>query len=55
MTPMNASAGFIGDLAAGTIQPAAGTAAPAVPTAWLPTERLARAWQAVVTGRPFGP
>jgi dienelactone hydrolase len=55
LTPMDASAGFIGDLAAATIRPAAGAAAPAVPTAWLPTERLARAWQAVVTGKPFRP
>jgi dienelactone hydrolase len=55
LAPVDASAGFLGDLAAATIQPAAGAAAPAVPTAWLPTERLARAWQAVVTGRPFGP
>jgi dienelactone hydrolase len=55
LAPADASAGFLGDLTAATIQPAAGAAAPAVPTAWLPTERLARAWQAVVTGRPFGP
>ncbi len=51
--PMNAAAGFIGDLGAATFQPAAGLPAPGVPTAWLPTERLARAWQAVVTGKPF--
>jgi dienelactone hydrolase len=55
LAPMDASAGFIGDLAAATIQPAAGAALPAVPTAWLPTERLARAWQAVVTGKSFRP
>ena len=55
LTPMDASAGFLGDLTAATIQPAAGAAAPTVPTAWLPTERLARAWQAVMTGKPFGP
>jgi len=55
LTPVDASAGFIGELTAATIQPAAGAAAPTAPTAWLPTERLARAWQAVVTGRPFRP
>ena len=55
LTRVDASAGFIGDLSAATIQPAAGAAAPAAPTAWLPTERIARAWQAVLTGRPFGP
>jgi hypothetical protein len=31
LTPVDASAGFIGDLTAATIQPAAGAAAPAVP------------------------
>jgi dienelactone hydrolase len=55
MTPMDGADGFIGDLAAGTFLPAAGAPAPAAPTAWLPTERIARAWQAVVTGKPFGP
>jgi pimeloyl-ACP methyl ester carboxylesterase len=55
LTPVDAAAGFIGDLTAATFQPAAGAAPPAVPTAWLPTERIARAWQAVVTGKAFGP
>jgi dienelactone hydrolase len=48
-------AGFIGDLSAVTFQPVATAAPPAVPTAWLPTERIAKAWQAVVTGKPFEP
>jgi hypothetical protein len=26
---------------------------PANPAAWLPTARVARAWQALVTGTPF--
>jgi poly(3-hydroxybutyrate) depolymerase len=47
--------GFVGDLKAVTFQPVAGATAPAVPTAWLPTERIARAWQAVVSGKPFEP
>jgi dienelactone hydrolase len=55
LTTMDGATGFIGDLGAGTFQPAAGLPAPGVPTAWLPTERIARAWQAVVTGKPFGP
>lgn len=46
-------AGYFGDPKAGTIQAAAGMKTPATPTAWLPTERLAKAWQAVVTGKPF--
>src|SRR5262245_43567425 len=45
--------GFIGDLTAVTFQPVAAAAAPTVPTAWLPTERIGKAWQAVVTGKPF--
>jgi poly(3-hydroxybutyrate) depolymerase len=44
--------GFVGDLHAKTFQPMPDRA-PANPTAWLPTERIAKAWQAVVTGNPF--
>lgn len=51
--PLEEATGYFGDPKAGTIQPAAGVKTPATPTAWLPTERLAKAWQAVVTGRPF--
>jgi dienelactone hydrolase len=47
--------GFLGDLAGGkTIAPADAGAEPKTPTAWLPTERVARAWLAVETGTPFG-
>jgi hypothetical protein len=28
---------------------------PSTPTVFLPNQRLARAWQAVVTGKPFDP
>lgn len=49
--------GFLGDLKQKTFQ-----AVGAAPlrgdhplTAWLPTERVARAWRAVVTGAPFDP
>ncbi len=45
--------GFVGDLKAQTFQPAAAAGTPSAPTAWLPTERVARAWQAVVSGKPF--
>jgi poly(3-hydroxybutyrate) depolymerase len=45
--------GFIGDLKAKTFQAVGSTTAPGSPTAWLPTERVARAWQALVTARPF--
>lgn len=52
---LDPKSGFIGDLKAKTFQPAAEVPAPAVPTAWLPTERAARAWQAMVTEKPFVP
>jgi poly(3-hydroxybutyrate) depolymerase len=48
-------AGFIGDLKSVTFQPVAAAGTPTVPTAWLPTERIGRAWQAVTTGKPFEP
>jgi poly(3-hydroxybutyrate) depolymerase len=53
--PISAETGFIGDLKTGTFQPAAGLKPPGAPTAWLPTERVARAWQAMVTDKPFEP
>jgi dienelactone hydrolase len=53
LKPIAAKAGFIGDLEAHTFQPVTAAPPPTVPTAWLPTERIARAWQAVVSGKPF--
>lgn len=53
LQPVGDKVGFIGDLKAVTFQPVAGAAAPTVPTAWLPTERIARAWQAVITAKSF--
>jgi hypothetical protein len=44
-----------GDAKAGTIQPVGESKTPATPTVWLPTERVAKAWLAVVTGKPFDP
>jgi len=43
--------GVLADITARTIGTAAAGATG--PTAWLPTERVARAWQAMVTGQPF--
>ena len=54
LKPMASMSGFIGDLKAKTFQPASDVA-PSVPTAWLPTERVAKAWQAMVTEKPFDP
>lgn len=53
LKPLDTPAGFIGDLKAQTFKPAAEAGALTAPTAWLATERLARGWQSVVTGRPF--
>lgn len=48
-------AGLIGELGARTVQPMGTGPAPGYPTAWLPTPRVARAWQAVVAGQPIDP
>jgi poly(3-hydroxybutyrate) depolymerase len=53
LKPLDTTAGFIGDLKAQTFRPAAEAGTLNVPTAWLATERLARGWQAVITGKPF--
>ncbi len=55
LKPLVASSGYLGDLKARTFQPQGQMNAPGVPTAWLPTERVAKAWQAMLTGRPFDP
>jgi len=53
LAALSERSGFIGDVKAHTVQPMADAAAPSVPTAWLPTLRIARAWEAVVAGKPF--
>ena len=45
--------GFLGDLKAKTFAPVGDTPVPNYPTAWLPSERSAQAWQAMVTEKPF--
>lgn len=45
--------GFVGDLTSRTYKPAASPGTPSIPNVWLPTERIAKAWQAVVNGQPF--
>jgi poly(3-hydroxybutyrate) depolymerase len=45
--------GFIGDLKTQSFQPVASAGAVNAPASWLPTERIARAWQSVVAGKPF--
>ena len=55
LKPVPDKTGFIGDLKAFTFAPVATSPAPTVPTSWLPTERIGRAWTAVMTAKPFEP
>jgi poly(3-hydroxybutyrate) depolymerase len=52
---LDPKSGFIGDFKAKTFQPAAEGPTPNYPTAWLPTARVARMWQAMETEKPFEP
>jgi poly(3-hydroxybutyrate) depolymerase len=54
LKPLDGKAGFIGDLK-GKSYAAPAEKLPSVPTAWLPTERVAKMWQAMVNERPFEP
>jgi poly(3-hydroxybutyrate) depolymerase len=51
LKPMPAKPSFLGDFKTKSFQPM-GDAAPKDPTAWLPTERVARAWQDMVNSKP---
>ena len=55
MKPIAEKSGFIGDFKSKTFRAVADSATPGFPTAWLPTARTARAWQAMVTGKPLEP
>jgi poly(3-hydroxybutyrate) depolymerase len=55
LKPLTGKTGFIGDFKAKTFQPMGDGPAPGFPTAWLPTARVARAWQALVSEKPFDP
>ena len=54
LKPLTEQSGMIGDVHTKEVQPMP-EKAPANPTSWLPTDRVARAWQAVVTDKPFTP
>jgi poly(3-hydroxybutyrate) depolymerase len=49
LTRLEEKSGFLGDLSARTFAPLGDGRVPNYPTAWLPTERVAKAWQAMVT------
>jgi poly(3-hydroxybutyrate) depolymerase len=53
LAPLTEQSGFVGDLKARTFKAAAAAPPANITTAWLPTERLARAWTALLTGAPF--
>jgi hypothetical protein len=55
LKPISENSGYIGDIKAKTFHAAAGQPAPTGTTAWLLTERVARAWQAIATEKPFDP
>jgi poly(3-hydroxybutyrate) depolymerase len=48
LKPISETDGFIGDLKAKTFRASSAGSTPNYPTAWLPTERVARAWQAMM-------
>lgn len=53
LKPLAEKSGFIGDIKAKTFRPASAAGPSNTSTAWLPTERVARAWRAMVTETPF--
>ena len=53
LQPMVKATGYVGDPKTMTIAPVSAGRLPAYPVAWLPTERVARAWLAMETGKPF--
>jgi poly(3-hydroxybutyrate) depolymerase len=55
LRPVSERIGFIGDLSAHTFAPLGDAKVPGYPTAWLPSERVAKAWQAMVTEQPLPP
>lgn len=53
--PMPANAGLMGDNKAKDYGPFPEKGGPNYPTSWLPTERIARAWRAMLTEQPIQP
>ena len=55
LEPLTEERGFIADIHAKTFAPAPAKFNANVTSAWLPSERVARAWVAVETGKPIEP
>jgi poly(3-hydroxybutyrate) depolymerase len=53
LKPVTEQSGLLGDLKSKAFQPVGSTRPATEGTAWLPTERVARAWQAMMTDKPF--
>lgn len=53
MRALAESSGYLGDLTAHTFAPLGDAKVPGYPTAWLPSERVARAWRAMITEQPI--
>jgi dienelactone hydrolase len=53
LTALDERSGMLGDGAQRSFRPAADSPATTDPTAWLPTERVARAWRALLRKEPF--
>jgi poly(3-hydroxybutyrate) depolymerase len=51
LRPLDERAGYLGDFKTKTFQKQGDTKVPGDPTAWLPTLRVAQAWQAMVSGQ----
>ena len=55
LKPLSEADGFVADIHAKTFARVAGPLNANVTSAWLPTERVAKGWQAMETGRPLQP
>jgi hypothetical protein len=52
LNPIAEKSGFMGDLKTKTFTAIGDAKPPTEPNSWLPTERVARAWQTMETGKP---
>ena len=55
LRPIAESSGFLGDPKTRTVRKVGDGDVPSYPTAWLPTGRVAKAWEALLTEKPFEP
>ncbi len=56
LKPLDEKSGFLADARTQTVQPVGETKPPSnYPVSWLPTARVARAWQAVIAGKTVEP